>query len=138
MKTRNLVAGRFASLRQLSSVLALCVCVGSLILVPRHADATVYDVFDFTSGSIDQNGVNYASGYLVGNCGLACLAEGGGAGEFRSYFQFNIPTLDNVIQSVELRILRNGTIDLNQSSNVEILFTSPFNAPPPGEVRSQA
>jgi hypothetical protein len=77
-------------------------------------------------GWINQFGVNNGlytfSDYLAGNCNINdCTAEGGG--EFRNFFQFNVPTLGKHVASAVLQ-LRTETIILDQAPSLTYQVTS--------------
>jgi len=92
------------SMKSLKSCIWKLVLIGTLFIVPFSAGAAVITLDAVQRGWIDQNtndnGSSANSNYITGNCG----ANDCETGEFRSWFQFNIPDLTGDILSARFLV----------------------------------
>ena len=106
-------------------------CLG-LVLAATAVNSTpaaVITLDAFERGFITQSGTTNPTNnppetrdYLLGNCSLAsCFSTG--AGEYRNFFGFLIPTITGNIVSVSLQLATVG-VDLQQAPSMTALFTS--------------
>jgi hypothetical protein len=109
---RGVTAMKSKSLPAIAGALAL---VGILCGSSARADTLVLS--SIAQGWINQSGtasvVSATSNYIAGNCTFPCNVNAGG--EFRDFFEFNIPVLNAPIVSVSL-VLRTGVITLDQAA----------------------
>lgn len=101
--------------------LLLTAMAASAILLPRIALADTISVHASTQGWVNQNGFNDPtnSNTLVGNCGAGDC----NTGEFRNFFNFNIPVITDNVASVTLQFF-GGLESFSQSGTITYTVTS--------------
>ena len=109
--------------------LVRCLALVLAAALVSSASASVITLDAFERGFITQSGATNPTNnppetrdYLLGNCSLAsCFSTG--AGEYRNFFGFLIPTITGNIVSVSLQLATVG-VDLQQAPSMTALFTS--------------
>jgi hypothetical protein len=113
----------------LHATLVRCMALVLAGAAVNSAPASVITLDAFERGFITQSGVTNPTNnppdtrdYLLGNCSLTSCSSTG-AGEYRNFFGFLIPTITGNIVSVSLQLATVG-VDLQQAPSMTASFTS--------------